>query len=203
MDAGRWDRAVEAFARVAAMKGTRADGALYWKAYSQDRVGQRAEALATIAELTKTYPKSRYVKQAQALEMEVRRNVGQPVNPEAQADEELKLIALNGLLNSDPEKAIPILEKLLQGPASPKLRDRGGVRARAEQLAASPRDPEETSRAAARRRSCRARRSSTSASWAAPRAARRWPRSTPRPPTSTSSAASCAPSWSRATSSGC
>jgi len=124
MDAGRWDRAVEAFARVAAMKGTRADGALYWQAYSQDRIGQRAEALATIAELAKTYPASRYVKQAQALEMEVRRNVGQPVNPEAQGDEELKLIAINSLLNSDPEKALPILEKLLQGPASPRVRER-------------------------------------------------------------------------------
>ena len=124
MDAGRWDRAVEAFARVAAMKGTRADGALYWQAYSQDRIGQRAEALATIVELAKTYPASRYVKQAQALEMEVRRNVGQPVNPEAQGDEELKLIAVNSLLNSDPEKALPILEKLLQGPASPRVRER-------------------------------------------------------------------------------
>ena len=124
MDAGRWERAVEAFARVAAMKGTRADGALYWQAYSQDRVGQRAEALATIAELVKAYPASRYVKQAQALEMEVRRNVGQPANPEAQGDEELKLIAVNSLLNSDPEKALPILEKLLQGPASPRLRER-------------------------------------------------------------------------------
>jgi len=124
MDAGRWDRAIEAFARVAAMKGTRADGAMYWKAYSQDRVGQRAEALATIAELTKAFPSSRYVKQAQALEMEVRRNVGQPANPEAQADEELKLIAVNSLLNSDPDKALPILEKLLQGPSSPKVRER-------------------------------------------------------------------------------
>ncbi|MEO7271821.1 MAG: HEAT repeat domain-containing protein, partial [Vicinamibacterales bacterium] len=124
MDAGRWERAVEAFARVAAMKGSRVDGALYWKAYSQDRVGQRAEALATIAELAKAYPTSRYVKQAQALEMEVRRNVGQPANPEAQGDDELKLIAINSLLNSDPEKALPILEKLLQGPASPRLRER-------------------------------------------------------------------------------
>jgi len=124
MDAGRWERAVEAFARVAAMKGARADGALYWQAYSQDRLGQRAEALATIAELAKTYPASRYVKQAQALEMEVRRNVGQPVNPEAQADEDLKLMAVNSLLNSDPEKALPILEKLLQGPASPRVRER-------------------------------------------------------------------------------
>jgi HEAT repeat protein len=124
MDAGHWDRAAEVFGRVAAMKGSRADGALYWRAYSQDRTGQRAEALATIAELTKTYPASRYVKQAQALEMEVRRNVGQPVSPDSQANEDLKLMAVNSLLNSDPERAIPLLEKLLQGPAAPKLRER-------------------------------------------------------------------------------
>jgi HEAT repeat protein len=124
LDSGRWERAIDAFNRVAAMKGSRADGALYWRAYAQDRIGQRAEALATIAELSKTFPSSRYVKQAQALEMEVRRNVGQPANPETQADEDLKLIALNSLLNSDPEKALPILEKLLQGPSSPKLRER-------------------------------------------------------------------------------
>ena len=70
------------------MKGTRADAALYWKAFSQNRLGQRAEALATIAELTKSYPNSRYLKQAQALEAEVRRDVGQPVRPEEQADED-------------------------------------------------------------------------------------------------------------------
>jgi HEAT repeat protein len=56
--------------------------------------------------------------------MEVRRRVGQPVSPEAQGDEDLKLMAVNALLNSEPDKAIPILEKLLQGPASPRLRDR-------------------------------------------------------------------------------
>jgi HEAT repeat protein len=122
MDSGKWDRAVDGFSQVVAMKGSRADGALYWKAYSQDRLGQRTEALATIAELTKAYPKSPYVRQAQALDLEVRRKAGQPVNPDSQNDEDLKLLALNALLNSDPEKAIPYLEKVLQGPSSPKLR---------------------------------------------------------------------------------
>ena len=124
MDAGRWERAVSAFNRVAELKGSRVDAALYWKAYSQDRAGQRAEALATIAELTRTYSSSRYVKQAQALEVEVRRNVGQPVRPDAQSDEELKLMAVNGLLNSDPEQAFPILQKLLQGATSPRVQER-------------------------------------------------------------------------------
>jgi HEAT repeat protein len=124
LDSEKWDRAIDGFSQVVASKGPRADGALYWKAYAQDRLGQRSEALATIAELTKTYPKSGYLKQAQALEMEVRRKAGQPPNPDDQTDEELKLLALNSVMNSDPERAIPLLEKVLQGPASPKLRSK-------------------------------------------------------------------------------
>jgi HEAT repeat protein len=124
LDSEKWDRAIDGFSQVVASKGPRADGALYWKAYAQDRLGQRSEALATIAELTKTYPKSGYLKQAQALEMEVRRKAGQPPNPDDQTDEDLKLLALNSVMNSDPERAIPLLEKVLQGPASPKLRSK-------------------------------------------------------------------------------
>ncbi len=69
---GRWDRAVTYFARLADLKGTRADSALYWKSYAQNRLGQRADALSTLSELTKGYPNSRYLKEARALEVEVR-----------------------------------------------------------------------------------------------------------------------------------
>lgn len=37
-----------------------ADGALYWKAYAENKVGQRADALSTLVELQKSYPKSRW-----------------------------------------------------------------------------------------------------------------------------------------------
>jgi hypothetical protein len=67
---GRWDRAVTSFTRLADLKGTRADSALYWKSYAQNRLGQRADALSTIGELTKSYPNSRYLKEAKALEVE-------------------------------------------------------------------------------------------------------------------------------------
>ena len=36
---------------VVAAKTPRADAALYWKAYALDKLGQKAEALATAAEL--------------------------------------------------------------------------------------------------------------------------------------------------------
>jgi HEAT repeat protein len=124
MDQGRYDRAIERFSDVASMKGARADAALYFKAWSQNRSGQRAEALATISTLAKEYPKSRYVAQSKALEAEVRRDSGQPVRPESESDDDLKLMAINALVNADSEQAIPMLQKLLEGTASPKLKSR-------------------------------------------------------------------------------
>jgi HEAT repeat protein len=119
---GRYDRALNNFSRLAETKSTRADAALYWKAYSQNRLGQRAEALTTIGDLTKTYPNSQYLKQARALEVEVRAQAGQPVRPDAQADDELKLIALNGLAQSNAPEAVPLIENLLNGTASPRVK---------------------------------------------------------------------------------
>lgn len=124
IDESQYDRAIQRFSEVVTMKGARADAALYWKAFAQDRQGQRAEALATIATLTGEYPNSRYLQQAKVLEAEVRRNAGQPVRPQDQADEDLKLMALNALQHSAPEQAVPMLDKLLQGTASPKLKAR-------------------------------------------------------------------------------
>src|SRR5207253_2258262 len=48
----------------------------------------------------------------------------QKIDPDVVTDEELKLMALNALMQSDPDRAIPILEKLLQGKSSPKLKDK-------------------------------------------------------------------------------
>jgi HEAT repeat protein len=125
MGEGRWDRAVTYFDRVLAMNGPHADAALYWKAFSQNRIGQRAEALATLGELSKAHPNSRYVKQAKALEVEMRGAAGQQMPLETQADEEMKLLALQALQNSDPEQAIPPLRELLdRATASPRLKSR-------------------------------------------------------------------------------
>jgi len=124
MDAGQWGRALELFTEAAALKGDRQDGALYWKAYVQNKLGQRPEALATIQELLKAQPSSRWVSDAKALDIEVRNASGQPVKPEAESDDDLKLLALNGLMNNDAEQAIAILQKLLQGPQSRKVKQR-------------------------------------------------------------------------------
>ena len=124
IDAGRWDEAVEAFSAVASEKGAHADEALYWKAYALNKIARQAEALTAIAQLRKAYANSRWQDDARALEIEVRQASGEKVNPNSEPDEDLKLMALNGLMNSDPEHAIPLLEKFLQGNQSPKLKER-------------------------------------------------------------------------------
>jgi hypothetical protein len=124
LEDGEWARAVERFRQVVAAGQSRADAAMYWVAYAQSKLAQNADALATLADLTRTYPSSRWLSDARALEMELRRGAGQTVSPEAQADEELKLLAIQSLQHSDPSQAVPMLQKLLQGPSSPRLKER-------------------------------------------------------------------------------
>ena len=124
IDEEQWRRAVEGFDRVVALKGAKADQALYWKAYAQNRANQRADALETLAALKKAYPKSRSLEEARALEMDIRNAAGQPVAPAAIQDEDLKLYALQALGEQDPAQAVPLLEKTLRGAGSARLRER-------------------------------------------------------------------------------
>ena len=124
LDAHRWDEALEDFNQVAARAGTRADGGWYWKAYTLNKLGRRDEALAAIAELRKSYASSRWIDEAKALEVQIRQDQGKPVSPEAESDEDLKLMALNGLMQSDPDRALPLVENILKGSGSPRLKAR-------------------------------------------------------------------------------
>lgn len=121
LDNGDYDDAIKGFDEVAKIHGRKADGALYWKAYALNKSGNKAQALTMIGELRKNYPKSTWLRDAGALEQEVR---GGAVNPENISDEELKLLAIQSLMNSDPDKAVPLLEKIIQGNYPPKLKDR-------------------------------------------------------------------------------
>lgn len=123
LDRRAWDEAVRAFGNVAQSQSSRADGALYWKAYALNKLGRRDESLSTLAELQKTHPQSRWLNDAKALEVEVRNASGKPVSPEAESDEELKLLAMNSLLQSDPERMLPMVEKMLKGSASPRIKE--------------------------------------------------------------------------------
>jgi hypothetical protein len=124
LDEDRYDKAAAKFKALADMNGPQTDAALYWIAYADNRLGKRDAALAAIADLKRRYPQSRWQKDAGALEIEVRQSTGNPAHPENQSDEELKMLALQGLMNGDPQKGISILENILNGSGSPKLKSR-------------------------------------------------------------------------------
>lgn len=125
LDEHEWRRAIALFTEVARMNGAHADAAIYWAAYAKAKNGDRTDALATLVELRKAFPQSKYVEDAKSLEVEIRQNAGEAVEPEHESDDDVKLMAVTGLLNSDPDRAIPILENILHSPTqSAKMKDR-------------------------------------------------------------------------------
>lgn len=125
VDDSRWQAAVDAFEAVVREKDARADAALYWQAYAQMKQGHAQEAVAKIQALRAAHPKSRWLKEAGALELEIKGRAGQPARPESIEDEELKLIAIQNLMHMDPAQALPLLQRTLESPrSSPKLKER-------------------------------------------------------------------------------
>jgi tetratricopeptide (TPR) repeat protein len=123
IDAHQYDQALTDFNNVISHTGAHAEGAFYWKAYVLNKLGRSADAQAAIDTLRKTYPNSRWLDDANALELEVKQSKG-PVSPESETDEEIKILALNGLMQVDPEKALPQVENMLKSSHSPKLQSR-------------------------------------------------------------------------------
>lgn len=104
----QWQKALDLYSQVVRAGRARVDEALYWQAYSQHKLRQDPQALKTIAQLRREYPRSNWIKDAGALEQEIR-----PTSPDNERDCELKLLAVNSLMNTDPNQAVPIIEKLL------------------------------------------------------------------------------------------
>ena len=124
LDEHDWVRAVRNFDKCARMKMSHAPAALYWKADAQAKTGARSDALATLIELRQQYPKSKWADDSKALELEIRQGVGEKIDARHVEDEDLKLMAINALMQSDPERALPIIDGILAGNYSSKLKER-------------------------------------------------------------------------------
>jgi HEAT repeat protein len=118
----RWEEALQIFRSVADAKGADADAALYWTAWTEWKLARKGAALGTLRALAESYPKSSWLDDARALEVQIqgggKQESGSP------DDEELKIYALDGLMQVEPEQAVPILERFLAGNHSLKLKER-------------------------------------------------------------------------------
>src|SRR6266700_965935 len=121
---GRWSDAEPLLDQVLNIRGRRADAAVYWKAYVKSKEGRSSEALEACANLRQNYPQSSWLKDCSALEIEIRGKSGSPVQPQAEQDEELKLLALNSIMQGGNSNALPILQQILDGQHSERLKER-------------------------------------------------------------------------------
>lgn len=122
LDESRWKDSIPFFDEVIEQKGRRTDAALYWKAYALNKSGERAAALESLRLLRRQFPQSSWQTDAGALEVEIRQQSGQTVSPADEPDEDLKILALQGLMHSAPERALPALEQIAQSAGSPRLK---------------------------------------------------------------------------------
>ena len=124
LDDHDWQRAARIFRQVADQHLEHSDAALYWLAYSKNKQGLRGDALTALAELKRVYPKSRWIEDGKALEVEIRQSSGQRIEFSFLTDEDSKIVALSGLMDSDPDQAVRIGEQILESAQQPKVKDR-------------------------------------------------------------------------------
>jgi len=121
---GRWPDAEAIFAKVAGEKGEHRDGALYWQAYAENKLGQVSKALDTCASLSHEFPGSSWIHECGALEIEIHARSGKPAEPKPGDDDDLKLLALSSLMQKDESRALAQIQEILNNSeSSEKLRN--------------------------------------------------------------------------------
>jgi HEAT repeats len=138
MNAHNWPGAVTAFDKVINAKGKRVDAALYWKAYSLNKLNKLQLASATCDQLRSQYLDSPWNRDCAALTPNIQIDTAElarsaeemarnavamnsfhfDINdapPARGSDDDLKMLALNSLLNQDPARAVPLLRGVLTG----------------------------------------------------------------------------------------
>jgi len=122
-----WGTALERF-RALEVELTRsktepADAAIYWQAYALAQARRQREAEVETDRLTKAFPQSRWLDDAQAL-----RTAGKPGENKPRKERDPReadaLMALDALVAGGNEKSVPILKKVMAGDHTDRVKSR-------------------------------------------------------------------------------
>ena len=136
-----WNGALKRFSelekQLRAKEPQSADSAIYWQAYALQQAKRGTEAKAAVERLHHDYPNSRWGKEADALVRQVQasanagaaaaaaaRTASNAKSPTSSDDEDIAEVAVEGLMNAPPERAVPLLKKVLQSQHSDKVKKR-------------------------------------------------------------------------------
>lgn len=111
--------------RLRQVEPAAADAAIYWQAYALAQSRRGAEARTAVERLHRDYPASRWGGDADALLRESSPRAADAPKAAADSDaDDLAAIAIDGLLSASPERALPLLHKVLDGNYSTKVKKR-------------------------------------------------------------------------------
>jgi HEAT repeat protein len=132
IDAEQWAKASEKFTQFVNSfpKDRDVDVALYWLAYSLRKQGDARGAAELLQKLLKTYPRSAWADESRAMLNEIAGDLGESgiLNKTLQnegEEEEIKIIALRSLHETNPERALTYISEMLRpgSTASPRLKE--------------------------------------------------------------------------------
>ena len=119
----KWTVAAEQFEQAIKADKDNADASMYWRAHALYKAGRDKEAERQLRSLGRKYPDSRWLKEAQVLQIE---HDGAPalvgVTEDSLMDDELRMFALAQLMDRDPDRALPLVLKMLQDSGSEDVR---------------------------------------------------------------------------------
>ncbi len=120
-----WTAAAEQFEKAIKADKKTADASMYWRAHALYKAGRKKEAARQVNTLERRYPDSRWVKEAQVLQIEHGDSapVLADVNDESGMDEDLRMFALAQLMDRDPERALPLVLDMLKNTDSENIRN--------------------------------------------------------------------------------
>ena len=120
-----WTVAAEQFNKAIKADKSTADASMYWRAHALYKAGRKKEAERQVKTLGRKYPDSRWVKEAQLLQIEHDGSapVLAGVADESGMDEDLRMFALAQLMDRDPERALPLVLDMLKSTDSESVRN--------------------------------------------------------------------------------
>lgn len=95
-------------------KGRDVDAALYWLAYALKKQRKFQAADERLERLLGEFPRSTWADDARAMQAEIAPQTGKKVELEGIADDELKMVALQSLFQSDPQRAAVYVREILK-----------------------------------------------------------------------------------------
>lgn len=121
LDSKEWGKAQQQFEKMVKQGKGKQDAALYWLAYSFHKAKKNQRALKTIEKLASKYPESKWVDDGFALEAEIKDELGEAGDI---TNDEMKLYAIDSLMNASDDRAYKVLSKILKSNSSLKVKKR-------------------------------------------------------------------------------